>query len=401
MAEPESKPLLTSNYGATPTLQPHASLRSTGGRGKLRFAARQQMMKNKSADGLSRSHCVFKSIFTGVQRQNASRHITASSPKPVKWGNSGPNSLSIDREELPPVDETIQTTKHSYLYDTLNPKSSLPSAKLFQSFMTVIILLDALIYILSTEEDLSYLSYIFYIAEAVTSTIFAIEYFARLYVCGEKKCCKKYGPIRGRWKYMCTSQALVDAFATFPFFVELLSGVPLPTLTYLRVFRLLRITKTQSYSKAMGAVMRVLYFNREILQVAALLGVYLVIITSIMMYYLRPRGEDLKSVEDASDFSSIGSCMVLSTLMLTGQGGPSGDLPWYTQLVVLITGIFSVAMFAIPASMLTWGFEAEAERLGAHAKKRALAKRRGEEYESDTSSSSSASSCVSGFGDIR
>jgi hypothetical protein len=55
--------------------------------------------------------------------------------------------------------------------------------------------------------------------------------------------------------------------------------------------------------------------------------------------------------------------MYLSTLMLTGQGGPEGELPWYTKGVVLLTGIFSIGMFAIPASMLTWGFEAEAHRL--------------------------------------
>lgn len=56
--------------------------------------------------------------------------------------------------------------------------------------------------------------------------------------------------------------------------------------------------------------------------------------------------------------------MYLSTLMLTGQGGPDDEnLPWYTKCVVLLTGIFSLGMFAIPASMLTWGFEAEAERM--------------------------------------
>lgn len=127
---------------------------------------------------------------------------------------------------------------------------------------------------------------------------------------------------------------------------------------------------------------------------------YLVVVTSILMYYLRPRGKDVDLVDDITDFESIAKTMVLSTLMLTGQGGPSGDLPWYTQCVVLLTGVFSVAMFAIPASMLTWGFEAEAERLGAKAKKRAMAKRRGEVYISETSSSSSNSSDISGFGDL-
>jgi hypothetical protein len=202
--------------------------------------------------------------------------------------------------------------------------------------------------------------------------------------------------------YICSFQGLIDTLATLPFFIELLTGIDLPTLTYLRVFRLIRITRTRSYTKAVNAVGRVLYFNREILHVAALLGVYLVVVTSVLMYYLRPRGvNDVEAVDDISDFDSIGSTMVLSILMLTGQGGPTGKLPWYTQSIVLLTGIFSVAMFAIPASMLTWGFEAEAQRLGIKAKRRALAKRRGQVYTSDTSSSSSSdSSSVSCLGDI-
>jgi hypothetical protein len=56
--------------------------------------------------------------------------------------------------------------------------------------------------------------------------------------------------------------------------------------------------------------------------------------------------------------------------MLTGQGGPEGNLPWYTKGVVLLTGLFSIGMFAIPASMLTWGFEAEAERCARQSYKR-------------------------------
>jgi hypothetical protein len=100
----------------------------------------------------------------------------------------------------------------------------------------------------------------------------------------------------------------------------------------------------------MDAVVRVFYFNQEIMIVAGLLGAYLVLFTSILMYYLRPRGDSVKTIDDPGDFDSIGSTMVLSLLMLTGQGGPSGELPWYTQCVVLLTGMFSVAMFAIPGT---------------------------------------------------
>ena len=49
-----------------------------------------------------------------------------------------------------------------------------------------------------------------------------------------------------------------------------------------------------------------------------------------------------------SEFESLLATMYLATLMLTGQGGPEGHLPWYTKGVVLLTGAFSIGLFAIP-----------------------------------------------------
>merc|ERR1719482_1814021 len=77
---------------------------------------------------------------------------------------------------------------------------------------------------------------------------------------------------------------------------------------------------------------------------------------SIGLYYLRP------AYDPKDDFSSILACMYLAILMLTGQGEPDGVMPWYTRIIVSVTALFAIAQFAIPASMLTWGFENEAER---------------------------------------
>lgn len=159
------------------------------------------------------------------------------------------------------------------------------------------------------------------------------------------------GSVKGRLRYMLTTHALIDLTATAPYFVEKFSGLNLPTLTYLRSFRLLRILKTQGFAKAINSVCRVIRFNSEILFVAVWIGMGLVLFTAVLMYYLRPRDED------HPEFESLSATMYLATMMLTGQGGPDGDLPWYTSSVVLLTGVFSIGMFAIPASMLTWGFE--------------------------------------------
>ena len=393
----ENNPQQQTYYDSTATTNQRGGLATTSksslssGRGKLRFTQRQQMkLKQKillqtppvASVGIYNS--IFSSKRNNIIANNNKTNISAVSAAQTTTTATHP----------PP---------HSQLYTILNPKSKTSHARLFQTTIASIIILDAIIYIISTEPKLQtdHFQTLFYSIEGITSTIFLVEHLARLVVCTEKKCYAKYGPIYGRWRYMCSFQSMIDSLATLPFFIELCTGIDLPTLTYLRVFRLIRITRTRSYTKAVDAVGRVLYFNREILHVAALLGLYLVVVTSVLMYYLRPRGVDVDGVDDISDFESIGSTMVLSILMLTGQGGPSGKLPWYTQAIVLLTGMFSVAMFAIPASMLTWGFEAEAQRLGIRAKRRIEAKRRGEVYNmSDTSSSSSDSSSVSCLGDI-
>lgn len=287
--------------------------------------------------------------------------------------------------KVPPSTGTKDHRHHhhrSWLYTLLNPNSHRTHAVFFKRFMLAVICIDLCFFVCSTEPQWEGHP-VFYYEEGVASIIFLIEYIARFVTCTESSRFGPLGPILGRLRFMVTMPAIIDALATFPFFIEHFSGVDLPTMTFLRFFRLLRIGKTEGFARAFESVNRVIYYNREILYVAAMLCIFLVLVTAVAMYYLRPRPSH---GEVDADFSSIGATMYLTTLMLTGQGGPEGDLPWYTQAIVLVTGIFSVAMFAIPASMLTWGFEAEAERLATRARRHASID------PGDVSSSSSESS---------
>jgi hypothetical protein len=147
----------------------------------------------------------------------------------------------------------------------------------------------------------------------------------------------------------------------------------------------MRILRTEPLGKAMDSLQRVLFYNREILYVAVVMAAGLIMFTAVLMYYLRPQEMDNEENE-----WSISTTIYYSTLMLTGQGGPDGKLPWYTQVVVLMTGLFSIGMFAIPASMLTWGFEAEAQRVASKTRRRYLQKISGGFNLSSSSSSSSS-----------
>jgi voltage-gated potassium channel len=252
---------------------------------------------------------------------------------------------------------------YSFWYTLLNPHSKQWQAVAFQHFIATVILLDVVMFIVSTDARVRepYNDW-FTIAEGVVSTIFLTEYILRAAVCTEHPTYRHLHPMQARMRYLRTPAAVLDLVATAPFFVGRVTGVSnLPKLTSLRVVRLVRILRNSAVVRALDTVYRVIYYNAAILQVALLVCSILVLTTACMLYYLRPRSNSSSEVylDELDEFHSIPATLYLSTLMLTGQGGPdANDLPWYTRAVVLLTAVFSVAMFAIPASMLTWGFEA-------------------------------------------
>jgi len=144
--------------------------------------------------------------------------------------------------------------------------------------------------------------------------------------------------------------------------------------------------------ESLRMVQRVLYYNARVLLSAFLVCFTMMIACAIALYYTRPPAHIVGFQMDNYDKSaSILSCLYLAVLMLTGQGIPDGVMPWYSRIVIAITALFAIAQFAIPASMLTWGFENEAERnICKHAereRKVAAAVRRGQGCPESSSSS--------------
>jgi len=161
---------------------------------------------------------------------------------------------------------------------------------------------------------------LFRIVKGVSSCIFLVEYLAWVTVCIENKRFAEYGPFWGRLRWMCTFHAVIYVMATAPFFIFLITGWNLPNFTYLRIFRVLRIMKTEAYSRAFSACYRVIYFNREILSVGILICFFLVVGSSVLICYCRPHyiGNGDKG-DIALPFQSIPLTLYLSVLILTGQ----------------------------------------------------------------------------------
>ncbi|KAL3919393.1 MAG: hypothetical protein SGILL_003774 [Bacillariaceae sp.] len=233
----------------------------------------------------------------GEQRQSAS--------------TSASSAALTEREEENP--SQLRSNK-SFVYTMLNPRSNAWQARIFKWFITLVIVLDLVGFVLSTEPKLSKRKQqVFSVWEGVTSWIFLAEYVLRFLTVTESHKYGCMGPILGRLRYLITSPALIDAVATAPYFLERFTGWELPQLTYVRAFRLLRILKTESFSEASKSVYRVFKYNSEILYVALCIGIGMVLFTSVLMYYARPPHHE--------QFESLPATIYLATLMLTGQGG--------------------------------------------------------------------------------
>ena len=208
-------------------------------------------------------------------------------------------------------------TQHTALYRVLSHRSHACSARAFNFVLLAVIIGNVIAFTVATVPGVGHES-VFYVIEAATSGFFLIEYILRIAVAPEDPKYRALSPARARLRYVLTARALVDAAATFPFFVELAIGYELPNTTVLRVLRIFRILKTEKATRALSSIYRVLWYNAEILSVGVLLAMLLIFITAMLLYYLRP--QDGQSAE----FESLPATLYLSLLMLCGQGEPEG-----------------------------------------------------------------------------
>ena len=194
--------------------------------------------------------------------------------------NTTTNTQTTNNNDAPSP-STSRKSK-SFVYSMLNPRSTTLQAVTFKWFITIVIILDLIGFILSTEPNLSpEHKKLFQRWEAIDSWIFLTEYILRFITVTESYKYGSMGPILGRLRYCLTVPALIDLLAIGPYFLELCTGWNLPTLTYVRAFRLLRILKTEGFAEAIKSVCRVFKYNSEILYVAVCIGLLMVIVVSL------------------------------------------------------------------------------------------------------------------------
>lgn len=221
--------------------------------------------------------------------------------------------------------------------------------KAINAFIIILIGLNVIAVILETvpEIEKEYHDFFNYF-DLISVIIFTIEYVLRVWSSNHEA--KYRHPVVGRLKYMVSPAALIDLLAILPFYVHTIVGLDLRILRIFRLLRFFRLFRLTAYMKATKMVVNVFKNNANELMLSLLLAIFLIIISSSVVYFS-------EHLVQPDKFSSIPATIYWSVVTLTTVG--YGDIYPITiagkffTCVILLAG---VAIFALPAGIITAGF---------------------------------------------
>lgn len=183
---------------------------------------------------------------------------------------------------------------------------------------------------------------------------FTIEYLLRLWVCTENERYKH--PFWGRLRYLISIAAIIDLLAILPFYLSHFAS-DTSLIRLLRLFRIFRVFKFTRYIHALRVIKSVIKEKREELVLSLVFIVFLLLISSSIMYYI-------ENPTQPKVFSSIPATLWWGVTTITSIG--YGDIYPVTILGKLFGGIIAlsgIAFIALPTGILASGF---AEHIASH-----------------------------------
>jgi voltage-gated potassium channel len=231
----------------------------------------------------------------------------------------------------------------------------------FNAFIIILILMNVIAVMLETVPSI-YEPYkdFFHYFDIVSVFIFTVEYIMRVWSCNQDA---NYShSVHGRIKYIFSFGALIDLLAILPFYVYSFVGFDLRVLRILRLLRFLRLFRLTSYMKATRMVVNVFKSTKNELLLSLVLALFLITISSCLVYFC-------EHLVQPDKFTSIPGTMWWSVVTLTTVG--YGDMYPVTIQGRILTSIIllaGVALFALPAGIITAGFLDEIRRIRNHNK---------------------------------
>ena len=231
--------------------------------------------------------------------------------------------------------------------------------RLINGFLIILILLNVTAVIMETVHPIyvEHESFFFYF-DLISIIIFTIEYLLRVWTCTEEE--RYRHPIFGRIRYMISLGALIDLLAILPFYIHIVATLDLRMLRILRLLRLFRVFRLTAYMKSARLIVNVFKSRVNELLLSLVLLFFLLIISSCLIYFVEHTAQP-------DQFESIPNTLWWSIITLTTVG--YGDMVPITSVGKILTGVIllsGVALFALPAGIITAGFLEESRKGKKH-----------------------------------
>ena len=222
------------------------------------------------------------------------------------------------------------------------------------SIITLIVLNVAAV-MLETVKDIhdQYETFFLYF-DRFSVAIFTLEYILRVWSCNHDPRFKH--SLKGRIRYMLSWGAIIDLLAFLPYYLHAIIGFDLRILRILRLMRFFRLFRLTAYTKSAKMIFNVFRSKFNDLVLSFILAFFLIIIASCVVYF----AEHLHPV-NKDRFTSIPATLWWAIVTLTTTG--YGDMYPITTIGKILTGVImvsGVAIFALPAGIITAGFLEEA-----------------------------------------
>lgn len=227
-----------------------------------------------------------------------------------------------------------------------------PAARAVDWAIILLVLSNVTATILETVPDLrERYGGVFLSIEAVTVSLFVVEYLARLWVADLHPHLARLNPIDARIRYALQAFALVDLMAIMPPLIGAAFGVY--DVEFAVAFRLLRFLKLARYSPGMRSLAAAVASERRAILASGIIMLGLVIATATLMHAL-------EGALQPEAFGSIPAAMYWAVTTLTTVG--YGDVVPVTAASKLLAGLTMVigfTMFALPVGIIATAFARE------------------------------------------
>ena len=231
----------------------------------------------------------------------------------------------------------------------IGDKSNRPS-RIFDVYITVVILTNIVITFLQTFDSLNFLSGFFNVSEIITILIFSVEYLLRIWTADYLY--PQKSSAEARLSFLVSFDGIIDLLTILPFFF--LSGMVI--FRMLRVARIFHLFRLNARYDSFNVITTVLYEKRNQIISSLFIVLILMLASSLCMYSVE---HDAQPNVFSNAFSGIWWSM--STLLTVGYGDiyPITTLGRVMAICIAYLGVGAVA---IPTGIISAGFVEQYQR---------------------------------------